>query len=352
MDGLRVFDTDDHEAAHVVKQIRSVLKRSPDPVIEERHIAAILDEARRTPRAPVTTRRRRAPLMVRLGAVAGGLALLTGGLALAGVDLPGLPDQSTGKPSKPTPVAQNSSSDESPERSSETAERVQSTIAASLPLLRSGDISGCEFAALVSASAREGVLDSSCGAPGEEKTQAGETSERVQMTIEANLPLMRTGEISGCEFGALVSAAARDVVADSSHCNTSEDDEELTGKDKAEKAPKDKAEKAPKDKAGGNSSDDPSGDSGDDEDVEGSDESADDDEADKDEADSGDKANPKDDDVEESESDESADDAEADKDKAEKDSGGKAGGDSSTPGTEKADKASTGKAEPGGKSKE
>jgi hypothetical protein len=181
---------------------------------------AIIEQARVTSGVAMTGRvavhRRARPLglLAKLGIAAAGLALLTGSLAIAGVDLPGLPDR------KPDGVQKAPAEDGT---RSETSARVGSAIEANLPLLRGGDISGCEFGAMVSSAARDVEPDTSRCTEGDNGVdevdgEPSETARRVQAAVEGNLSLLHDGEISGCEFGAIVSAAARGVEPDASTC--------------------------------------------------------------------------------------------------------------------------------------
>jgi hypothetical protein len=227
----RPYDTDDPEFSSLAEEIRSACRGAPGPYVEARHIRAIVEQARLTPEAPIAepdvVKRVSKPVgvLARLGAAAAVLAVLTGSLALAGVDLPVLPDRDSdtaGESREKTGEADAAAGDEN---RSETALRVQAAIEANLPLLQSGDISGCEFGAMVSAAARGVEPDTSkCNGENAEGDDAepglarSETAQRVQAAIEVNLPLLHEGEISGCEFGAIVSAAARGVEPDTSKC--------------------------------------------------------------------------------------------------------------------------------------
>ena len=220
----RPYDTDDPEFSSLAEEIRSACRGAPGPDVEARHIRAIVEQARLSPEVPIAepavVRRTSKPVgvLARLGAAAAALAVLTGSLALAGVDLPVFPD-SAGESREKTGEADAADGDEN---RSETAQRVQAVIEANLPLLQAGDISGCEFGEMVSAAARGVEPDTSkCNNEGDDaepELGRSETAQRVQAAIEVNLPLLHAGEISGCEFGAMVSAAARGVEPDTSKC--------------------------------------------------------------------------------------------------------------------------------------
>jgi hypothetical protein len=223
----RPYDTDDPEFSSLAEEVRSACLGAPGPEVQARHIQAIVEQARRIPEVPTVASggvgRRSRPLgvLARLGAAAAILALLTGSLALAGVDLPILPDgtsdDSPAHESRPEPTREDATR-------SETAEAVQAAIRSSLPMLKVGDLSGCEFGAMVSAAARgvepdtSGCEKSDSGEDEEPGAGRSETAQRVQAAIEVNLPLLHAGGISGCEFGAMVSAAAHGVEPDTSRC--------------------------------------------------------------------------------------------------------------------------------------
>ena len=221
----RPYDSDDAEFSSLAEEIRSACLGAPGPDVQARHLQAILAQARAVAEVPVVEDavvvRRAKPLgvLARLGAAAAGLALLTGSLALAGVDLPVLPDRASDDIEE-TGVAEGG--DDEDDRS-ETAVRVQAAIQSGLPMLQAGDISGCEFGAMVSAAAR-GVEPDTSKCTGDEngaedgESPRSETAQRVHAALEENLPLLHAGDISGCEFGAIVSAAARGVEADTSRC--------------------------------------------------------------------------------------------------------------------------------------
>jgi hypothetical protein len=206
MGPLRRRDIDDSEFSELVEGIRAAFLRRPDRALEARHLAAIASEAKRIPLAPME-RTNRMGLLSRLIVVAAVLGLLSGGLALAGVDLPLFGD-GNGAGGSAVPSA-----DRRPGSAGDIAVSVIEAIETNLPLLRDGEISGCQFGAMVSAAARGTEPDETHCSDG-----SGETAERVLATIETNLPLLRERDISGCEFGAIVSAAARGTDPDPSHC--------------------------------------------------------------------------------------------------------------------------------------
>ena len=178
----RPFDTDDPEFSSLAEEIRFACRGAPGQDVEARHIAAMLEQARVTPDAPLATgqrrARRRVGVLARLGAAAAGLALLTGGLAVAGADLPGLPRLPGGGPASDEASASDRQTGDVEEDiggggRSETALRVQEAIEMNLPSLQAGDISGCEFGAMVSAAARVTEPDTSrCAGAGETKLEA------------------------------------------------------------------------------------------------------------------------------------------------------------------------------------
>ncbi|HZA41826.1 MAG TPA: hypothetical protein VFA00_14510 [Actinomycetota bacterium] len=246
----RPYDPDDAEFASLAEEIRSACLGAPGPQVQARHLRMIIEQTRAAPETPYIVRpptpRRSRPhgVLAKLGVAAAGLALLTGSLAVAGVDFPILPDRASDK-------AGDSSAGKEGASLSETAQRVQSAIEANLPLLQAGDISGCEFGAMVSAAARGVEPDTSrCGGDdaGEEEGAGGERSEtaqRVRATIEDNLPLLQAGDISGCEFGAMVSAAARGVEPDTSRCERASKEAGAGLKDSKEKGDPTTEESAP-----------------------------------------------------------------------------------------------------------
>jgi hypothetical protein len=232
---LHPLDIDDPELAPVVQEVRTLFRRPPGPAVQARHVAAMVDLAKGGPSDPNAEGRaggRPVRLMARLGIVAAAFGLLTGGLALAGVDLPVLPDRASDESRDAgvkgaTKEGEGATEDvivptvdQLPENAGDTARNVIATIETNLPLLNDGELSGCEFGAMVSAAARGLDADTShCDDEGAESPDArGDTAERVLAVIETNLPLLHDGEISGCEFGAMVSAAARDAEPDTSKC--------------------------------------------------------------------------------------------------------------------------------------
>jgi hypothetical protein len=232
------LDIDDPDLGPVVEEVRTLFRRHPDPAVEARHVSAMIEVAKAAPGdLRVEARRGNRPVrpLARLAIVAAAFGLLTGGLALAGVDIPGLsdrvPDESSDQGAKTkgdTRGAEDStgevivpSVDQLPENAGDASRNVIATIESNLSLMHTGELSGCEFGAMVSAAARGAEADSShCegketgGAP----DARSDTAQRVQAAIDTNLPLLHDGEISGCEFGAIVSAAARDVEPDDSKC--------------------------------------------------------------------------------------------------------------------------------------
>jgi hypothetical protein len=231
----RPYDSDDAGFSSLAEEIRSACLGAPGPEVQARHLQAIFEQARRVPEVPVaedaavapfiSDRKRAKPLgvLARLGAAAAGLALLTGSLALAGVDLPVLPDMASGNSED---AAGEGGAGGGEDQRSETAARVQAAIQSGLPRLQAGEISGCEFGAMVSAAARGLEPDTShCTADdnnaGDSDSPRSETAQRVHAALDENLPLLRAGDISGCEFGAIVSAAARGVAPDTSRCEAS-----------------------------------------------------------------------------------------------------------------------------------
>jgi len=244
----RPHDSDDAEFSSLAEDIRSACLGAPGPHVQSRHIRAILEQARRVPEVPVASHaglRRSKPLrtLAKLGAAAAALAVLTGSLAVAGVDLPILAGR---PPSDPRANGGAAESDGDDEVRSETAARVQSAIQSSLPMLRTGGITGCEFRAAVSAAARGEAPDTSActeAADGEDDVldpKGSETARNVHAALEENLPRLHAGEISGCEFGAMVSAAARGVEPDTSECpmtNTRTEAESPPPKEAKQKSP-------------------------------------------------------------------------------------------------------------------
>jgi hypothetical protein len=173
MGSLRPRDIDDPDLSSFVEEVRSAYLRAPDPEVGSRHLAAIVDQAKAVPTAPTRKAMRgRIGLIARVGIAAAGFGLLTGGLALAGVDLPMLPDT--------------------------VSDTAREAVAEHRAEVSSKDV----------------IVPSRDQLPDE----AGDTAVAVLETIEANLPLLQDGDISGCEFGAMVSAAARDVEPDTSVC--------------------------------------------------------------------------------------------------------------------------------------
>ncbi len=178
----RVPDEGLAEVAGFVQALPASLAEPPDEAVARRHLAAIAEAAARTAaqaptpgtrleeRRPRTSRRWipmpvARPARVLIAGLAGALvlSLLTTGLAVAGVvDLPeparraleaagiALPsegDEDGG--STPSP-------DQLPEDADDTAFALLGAIAAHLPELRDGTISGCEFGAAVAAAAGGG----------------------------------------------------------------------------------------------------------------------------------------------------------------------------------------------------
>jgi hypothetical protein len=258
----RVHDVDDPEFAALVEEMRAVYRRAPDPLVESRHIMAILAQSQRSlaeaeiGRPERRSTKKRLTVMAKLSIATAGLGLLTGGLALAGMNLSPLPKVSSEAReavagSQPRSGGENDAPGvgELPEGASDTAVRVVSTIDANLSVLQRGEISGCEFAGMVSAAARLVEPDSSkCpdeGTVQESPEEMSDTAERVLAVIETSLPQLKNGEISGCEFGAMVSAAARNVEPDPSRCSRSEEDvvgvDTHASKSKGHRPAKDKA---------------------------------------------------------------------------------------------------------------
>jgi hypothetical protein len=243
----RPYDTDDAEFSSLAEDVRSACLGAPGPEVEARHLRAIIEQVRWVPEAPVARPagvRRSKPLRVlaKVGAAAATLALLTGSLAVAGVDLPLLPEMKSDD-SRAKGSAGEHAGDEV---RSEVAVRVQSAIQSSLPMLRAGSITGCEFQAAVSAAVRGEAPDTSgCAgvAEGDDNVldpERSETSRNVQAAIEENLPRLHAGDISGCEFGAMVSAAARAIEPDITKCQR----ENTKTKTKADDKGSTEAEKA------------------------------------------------------------------------------------------------------------
>jgi hypothetical protein len=182
MGSLRPRDIDDPDLSALVEEVRSAYLREPDPEVGSRHLAAIVEQAQAVSAAPTTgpsaERKpitRRLGLIARVGIAAAGFGLVTGGLALAGVNLPMLPDT----------ASETASEAVAADRAQETKGPSEDVIVPSAEQL---------------------------------SDEASDTAVAVLETIEANLPLLQDGDISGCEFGAMVSAAARDVEPDTSHC--------------------------------------------------------------------------------------------------------------------------------------
>jgi hypothetical protein len=162
---------------------RVVLSLPPDEKTERDHLRAMLAAARPRPATtilPTTTRgtsRTRGHLGLRLRAAAakvaiGALGLTTGtaGLAMAGVDLPGtVAEKAFGAVGVALP---NQGQGGAAPNASETSRRVREAIQG-----RDGSMSGCEFGASVSRAAR-GVVDESdpehCNPPGHDKARKGE----------------------------------------------------------------------------------------------------------------------------------------------------------------------------------
>jgi hypothetical protein len=241
--GFRRFhDVDDPEFAALVEEIRAAYRRAPEPLVESRHITAILGQSQRSlaeadlvqlETRPTT---KRLTVMAKLATATAGLALLTGGLALAGVNLPLLPNPSSDRAREAVAISHQRSDDENnapgvdqlPEDANDTAVSVVSAIETNLIVLQRGEISGCEFGAMVSAAAHHVKPDSShcsnAGTAQELPGEASDTAERVLAVIETSLPQLKSGDISGCEFGAMVSAAARNVEPDPSRCTQSKEE--------------------------------------------------------------------------------------------------------------------------------
>jgi hypothetical protein len=184
MSFLRPLDIDDAEFSPLVEEIRSTYRRAPDPSVEARHTAAMLEQAKVAHTVLPQGRRpaiRPIRLIARLGIVAAAFGFVTGGLALAGVDIPVLPDRASDKASEV--VGEHATE--------ETEEATEDVIVPSVSQL---------------------------------PENASDTAKRVQAVIETYLRLLHEGEISGCEFGAMVSAAARTVEPDTSRCDKDSDD--------------------------------------------------------------------------------------------------------------------------------
>ena len=185
----RPYDPDDAEFASLAEEIRSACLGAPGPQVQARHLRMIIEQTRAAPETPYIVRpptpRRSRPhgVLAKLGVAAAGLALLTGSLAVAGVDFPILPDRASDK-------AGDSSAGKEGASLSETAQRVQSAIEANLPLLQAGDISGCEFGAMVSAAARGVEPDTSRCERASKEAGAGlkDSEEKGDPTTEESAP--------------------------------------------------------------------------------------------------------------------------------------------------------------------
>ena len=191
MSFLHPLDIDDPDLAPTVEEIRTLFRQPPGGAVETRHVAAMVEHAEAAPavlgveRSPVG---RPIRLIARLGVVAAAFGLLTGGLALAGVDLPVFSDRASDK-----------AKDAGAEEADDTTEDV----------------------IVPSAGQPQGTDDDETAAATDSRS---DTAQRVQAVIETNLPLLHEGQISGCEFGAMVSAAARDVEPDTAKCQEETDD--------------------------------------------------------------------------------------------------------------------------------
>src|SRR5918999_1642237 len=184
MSFLHPLDIDEPDLGPAVEEIRSLFRRSPSRAVETRHLAAMAEHAEAAPavlgveRSPVG---RPIRLIARLGVVAAVFGLLTGGLALAGVDLPVFSDRSSDK-------AKDAGAEEADDVSdslSDTAQRVQAVIETNLPLLHEGQISGCEFGAMVSAAARDVEPDTSkCQGETDDGSQGSEASAKGKARAE------------------------------------------------------------------------------------------------------------------------------------------------------------------------
>jgi hypothetical protein len=208
LSGGRPADGDEEPLAAFLGSARRVLSTPPDEATERAHLAAMLSAARPRPVATIlpsssTRREARESLGLRLRAAAAkvaigalGLTTTTAGLAMAGVDLPGT-----------------------------LAEKAFSRVGISLP--------------------NQG------GDPGDQDdlgaSNASETSDRVHEAIRN-----RDDSMSGCEFGASVSRAARGVSdeGDPEHCNRDKPDKN----DRSGRGPKEQPPGQAKDHPGGKGS--------------------------------------------------------------------------------------------------
>lgn len=204
------------DLASFLVDARESLSRSPRSEVEARHLAALAEAIRsraedpRVSRLPTSVRvsaaraaERRGPMRYRtvrwaakVAAAAASVVLLTGGLAFAGVNLPGtaaetafqkvlgvtLPNQEREEAAEAVDPAKL------PPEASETARRVLAVIHA---WYAGEDWTSCEFGARVSHAARglEGEPDTShCVAAGSEETDAEGTDEaEVEGTAEQGL---------------------------------------------------------------------------------------------------------------------------------------------------------------------
>ena len=172
MSFLRPLDIDDPDLAPLVEEIRTLFRRSPAPAVEARHVSAIVELAQAAPAVPSPEREpggRPLRTIARLGLVAAAFGLLTGGLAVAGVDIPILPDRASDKAEEAVAKgdrdegedATGPTVDQLPEKASDNARDVITTIETNLPRLHNGELSGCQFGAMVSAAARDVEPDTS-----------------------------------------------------------------------------------------------------------------------------------------------------------------------------------------------
>ncbi len=234
------------DVAAFVRGLPAALAEAPGEAIARRHLAAIVDAAARTPtpdpagEAPAERGRPRSArrwipvsrsrsLRVLVAGLAGAvvLSLLTTGLAVAGVvELPEAARQALEAagitlPARGAQVDDVPSPDQLPEEADETAVAVLGAIAQNLPGLRDGSISGCEFGAAVAAAAGGGDGDTSHCPDGEgtgaaQAGSAGAADDGVPGGGRSVAEQARTAAQEGRARGEEASAAGRRVAEEAS----------------------------------------------------------------------------------------------------------------------------------------
>lgn len=223
----------------MVERIRGASSQRPSESTETAHIETLVRESQSVRRELRGSRIRNRPglrtsRLIRVTAIAMGLALLMAQFAVAsGLHVPGLSQASEWAGNTLGIGDDTPEPDQLPPAASDQARRVLAAINANQDLVKSGELSGCEFGALVTAASEntapdfsdcpgrrggEGIEDDEIPSPDQLPSSASDGARRVLTAIQDNLPLLGTGELSGCEFGALVTAASQNTAPDFSDC--------------------------------------------------------------------------------------------------------------------------------------